>query len=302
VTPFRGTWFVVPTPFDEDGALDLGSQRSVVEAAIGWSVDGLTVMGMTSEASSLSPGEREAALQAISAAVAGRVPVVVGCSGETTKEVCALARDAAARGASAAMVAAPPATVNLHLLPGFYAEVAAEGGLPVLVQDDPNATGVVVPVETLAACVDAAEATTVKLEDPPTPSKIAALLAARPGLDVFGGLGGVHALAELRVGACGTMSGFAFPEILEAIRASHERADADRAGHLFDRFLPLIAFEAQAGVGVAARKELLRRRGAIGTAVTRQPLRTLDAVLRAELDAVLARVGVDPGPDRLAID
>ena len=34
----RGTWFVLPTPFGEDGSLDLASQRRVVESAVAWGV------------------------------------------------------------------------------------------------------------------------------------------------------------------------------------------------------------------------------------------------------------------------
>ena len=59
------------------------------------------------------------------------------------------------------------------------------------------------------------------------------------------------------------MTGFAFPEILAAVRLSAESGDMKAAGLLFDRYLPLIQFEAQPTIGLAIRKELLRRRGSI---------------------------------------
>ncbi len=122
------------------------------------------------------------------------------------------------------------------------------------------------PVSVLRACLASSGARTVKLEDPPTPPKIGRLLDADPSLSVFGGLGGASALWELDRGACGTMTGFAYPEILRAVRVAHERGERAAAGRLFDRYLPLIAYEAQPIVGLAIRKELLRRRGAIDAA------------------------------------
>jgi 4-hydroxy-tetrahydrodipicolinate synthase len=298
VTDLRGTWYVVPTPFDEGGALDLGGQRRLVDAAVGWGVDGLTVMGVMSEAPSLTLDERRDALAAIFEAVDGRVPVAVGCSAPSAAAAAAHARDAADLGATAAMVSAPPLARDLDALPGFFRRVAEEGGLPLVVQDEPAATGVTMPVSVLLACLEASGATTVKLEDPPTPPKIARLLEARSDLAVFGGLGGVSALSELRRGACGTMTGFAFPEILRAVRLAVENDDLVGAGELFDRYLPLIAFEGQPLVGLAIRKEILRRRGVIVSAVTRGPYRALDPLTLEEVDEVLARVGIvpDAGP------
>lgn len=295
-----GTWFVVPTPFAPDGSLDLESQGRVVEAAIAWGVDGLTVMGVTSEAGALTPDEREAALRRIFQAAAGEVPVAAGCSAPGVAAAAGLARRAREFGAAAAMVSAPPLHRDVETLPAFFAAVAREGGLTLVVQDEPAATGVVMPVGTLLAATEASRATVVKLEDPPTPPKIAALLAARPDLRVFGGLGGVAALSELRRGACGTMTGFAFPEILREVRVALAAGERRRAAAVFDAYLPLIQLEAQPRVGLTIRKELLLRRGVIAAAgcrVARPP----DAVTLDEIGEVLDRVGVSPGPERLVV-
>jgi 4-hydroxy-tetrahydrodipicolinate synthase len=294
----RGTWFVLPTPFTEDGSLDLDGQVRLAKAAVSWGVDGATAMGVTSEAASLAEEEREAALHAISGALAGRVPLVVGCSAADPAAVTERIRRAAELGASAAMVSAPPGgRIGVGELPAFFARAAEEGDLPLVIQDEPAATGVVMSSDILLRSVEAAGARTVKLEDPPTPPKIARLLHAEPELAVFGGLGGAFALAELRAGARGTMTGFAFPEILGAVRRSLEGGEEARAAALFDRYLPLIQFEAQPVVGLAVRKELLRRRGVIDTAVTRGTVRRLDAVTDRELGDVLRRLHIDPGPE-----
>jgi 4-hydroxy-tetrahydrodipicolinate synthase len=297
---FRGTWFVVPTPFRDGGSLDLVSLRRLVEAAMDWTVDGLTVMGLTSEATALSPAERADALAAIVDSVRGRVPIVVGCSEPTADQVVALVDQARDVGAAGAMVAAPPLP-DVEELPNFYAEVAKRGELPLVVQDEPNATGIVMDAPLLLRCLEASGARTIKLEHPPTPLKIAGLLAARPDLQIFGGLGGAFALSELRRGACGTMTGFAFPEIMTAVRKAVESGDLGLAGRLFDRYLPLIQVEAQPGYGVAIRKELLRRRGVLESASTRVPAPPIDAVTTRELDDLFERVGITPSPDAIRV-
>ena len=56
--------------------------------------------------------------------------------------------------------------------------------------------------------------------------------------------------------------------------------------------LPLIVFEAQPVVGLAVRKEVLRRRGVLATAVVRAPGRPLDEHIAAALTRVMERVGL----------
>jgi 4-hydroxy-tetrahydrodipicolinate synthase len=293
----RGTWYIVPTPFAPDGALDLASLGRLVDAAVTWGVDGLTVMGVMAEPGALSADERAASLGTIFDASAGRLPIAVGCSGgaiQTTLELVGQAREL---GACAAMVAAPSLLRNVDQLPDYFKRVA-DGGLPLVIQDEPNATGVVMPVSTLLAAARSSGSRTMKIEDPPTPAKIGRLLAAEPDLDIFGGLGGVSALGELRRGACGTMTGFAYPEILRGIRELVETGALRDAGLLFDRYLPLIQFEAQQVVGLAIRKEVLRRRGIFATHRTRGLVPTLDPISLEELDDLFDRLGIKPGPDR----
>ncbi|MGZ8502244.1 MAG: dihydrodipicolinate synthase family protein, partial [Candidatus Limnocylindrales bacterium] len=147
----RGTWYILPTPFDAGARLDTASLARLIEAAATWGVDGLTAMGVMAEPASLAADEREAALQTIFEASAGLLPVAVGCSASTVGGVVALGRRAEALGATALMVAPPVLLRNVDVLPGFYRAVAAEVHLPLIVQDEPAATGVSVPVSILLA-------------------------------------------------------------------------------------------------------------------------------------------------------
>jgi hypothetical protein len=119
-----GTWYLVPTTFDADGAVDFVSQKRLVDAAIAWGVDGLTVMGVMSEPGTLTDPERHQILRAIFDAAAGRVPIVVGCSAAGPALVAERVCQARDLGAVAAMVAAPPLLRNVDLLPRFFKAAA----------------------------------------------------------------------------------------------------------------------------------------------------------------------------------
>jgi 4-hydroxy-tetrahydrodipicolinate synthase len=292
MSSFSGTWYVMPTTFGPDGTLDLDSQRTLTTAVLEWGADGLTVLGVMGEASALDTGEREAVIRAVVAAASG-IPVAVGVSSSARHTSAAMARQAAACGASAVMVSAPPLLRAVDSLPGFFADVADRGGLPLIVQDEPAATGVLIPVSVLAECLRAARSSIVKLEDPPTPGKITALLERTPGTSVFGGLGGAASYFELRRGAVGTMTGFSYPEVLRQVRTSLQAGDRTAAYATFARYLPLIAFEAQPGVGLGVRKELLRRRGVIAHGMTRVG-NAPSAQLLDELGEVLEALELHP--------
>lgn len=302
ITQFHGTWFVVPTAFTDDHRIDLEAQRHLVDTVIGWGIDGLTVMGVMSEVALLTPNERRALLEVMLEEVAGRVPVVVGCVAGGAAAAAELAVEAAELGAAAAMVAPPPMTRNIDQIPAFFASVAERSQTAIVLQDEPRAYGVVMPPRVIATACEASGARAIKLEDPPTPEKIGRLLEMVSGVPVFGGLGGASALWELRRGASGTMTGFAFPEILTAVRLAHANGDADEAGRIFNRFLPLIQFEAQTGIGLAIRKEVLRRRGALASTASRLHPLGIDPRAQSELDDVLRWVGIEPSSQRLLVE
>ena len=134
----------------------------------------------------------------------------------------------------------------------------------------------------------------VKAEAPPTSTAIATLARLRPDLDTMGGLGGLFLIDELRAGATGTMTGFAVPErlvsIVRTFPADPAAAEAEWAG-----LLPLMRLEAFPPYSLAARKEVWRLRGVIGSARCRRKGAELDEVARADVRrAVAAVLGPDP--------
>jgi 4-hydroxy-tetrahydrodipicolinate synthase len=66
-----------------------------------------------------------------------------------------------------------------------------------------------------------------------------------------------------------------------------ESGQVEDAANAFYRYTPLLRFEAQEGVGLAIRKEVLRRRGALENAAVRSPGPNLGPSTRTALDQVL---------------
>jgi 4-hydroxy-tetrahydrodipicolinate synthase len=86
------------------------------------------------------------------------------------------------------------------------------------------------------------------------------------------------------------MTGFAFPEILVGVVKLYRQGHVDEAADAFYRTVPLMRFEFQEGIGMAIRKEVLRRRGALASSAIRPPGGRLDAATTEALDRVLAWV------------
>ncbi|HEX2182480.1 MAG TPA: dihydrodipicolinate synthase family protein [Rubrobacteraceae bacterium] len=291
----HGVCTIALTPFTEEGDLDEAS----IEALAGFYADaglhGVIVLGIMGEAHKLSDAERQTVTERYVSAVADRVPVVVGCSAVATKVVVERARAAEEAGATAVMVAPPNNQRSLDLVFEHYRRMAEAVSVPVVVQDEPVNTGVVMPAPFLARLVDGIEGCRyVKLEEAPTTIKISGLLKeAQSEVGVFGGLGGMYFYEELRRGAAGIMTGFAYPHVLVETYRLFARCEEREAQEYFFRYLPLIRFEAQLGVGgVGIRKEILKLRGVVSSSHVRFPAPALDAETLRELEDLVRVLGL----------
>ena len=109
-------------------------------------------------------------------------------------------------------------------------------------------------------------------------------------VSILTGNNGLYVPQELARGADGIMTGFAFTGMLVEVHRLFESGRAEEAEDLFDLYLPVLRHEAQFGVGLALRKEVLRRRGAIASAKAREPGPSMDASDHTELDGLLDRL------------
>jgi len=288
----EGVYSVLPTAFSDDGDLDEASLRRVVDLFIGAGVNGVTALGVTGEVARLDDRERARVLETVVDQVKGRIGVVAGTTADGTRTCIQYSRQAKELGATAVMVSPPRMPkLNSDAVVRHFLALAEAVDIEIVVQDYPPISGYAMEPALLARIArEIPRARTIKLEDPPTPFKTSRILEQTKDLEVriFGGLGGVFLLEELMAGATGAMTGFAFPEVLVKIVSLFRAGDADAAADVFYRAVPLMRFEFQEGIGMAIRKEVLRRRGALASAATRAPAAGLDATTRAALDRVMA--------------
>jgi 4-hydroxy-tetrahydrodipicolinate synthase len=291
----RGVWGILATPFEgPDRSVDHTSFARQIELYAHIGARGVVALGVFGESARLDDMERQALVRTAVRALDGSpsVGLVLGLSTTDTASSIAQAKSllAAADGAvvpvRALMLQVPsadPSSIITHLR-----AVHDATGAGLVVQDYPLVSGVHVTAEDLAEAVAACPwVVAVKAEAPPTPPAIATLVA-RTAVPVFGGLGGVGLLDELAVGAAGAMTGFSQPEGLVATVDAFERGGFATAREVWSHYLPLANFEQQAGIALAIRKELLRRRGLIADASVRAPGAALPESLLGVLTAHLA--------------
>jgi 4-hydroxy-tetrahydrodipicolinate synthase len=141
-TELHGIIPPLATPLHADGSLNLEAIPALVEHVIGGGVHGIFALGSQGEAFALSADERAAVLDAVLAAVNGRVPVVAGTGAITTRDAIALTQQAQRAGADAAAVITPyyiaPSQDELY---AHYAAIAATVSIPLLGYSNPKRTG-----------------------------------------------------------------------------------------------------------------------------------------------------------------
>src|SRR5207248_1144321 len=206
----------------------------------------------------------------------GRVPVFVGAGAESLGAARELARYAERAGASCVVLPAPQAgAVGEDALVEYFARVASEVSIPVMIQDAPAYLGVALGPGVVARAGRAAEnIRLVKLEA--GPAEMGHWLETL-GADfaVWGGDAGVYLLDCVRTGAAGIIPGADLVDLLVDVYEADAGGEPVRADELFRRVLPMLVFQIQHSIDHynACAKHVLIRRG-IRT-VARETVQTL---------------------------
>ena len=275
----RGALAAAVTPLRDGGdTLDDDAFAPLVAFLADGGLDGLLALGTTGEGILLTRDERERAAELFLAARRESFSVAVHCGAQTTRETAALAEHAAAAGADAVAVIAPPyfALDQRELLEHFSAAAVACAPVPFYVYEFAARSGYAVPVGVLQRLRERApNLSGLKVSDRPWDRFEPYLLE---GLDVFVGPESLIARGLAR-GAAGAVSGLAtaFPsEVAAAVRGvPGPDVEGLRAG------LEQFPFH-------AAAKRVLGRRGVPLREDVRAPLRGLEDDEREALDRWLA--------------
>jgi 4-hydroxy-tetrahydrodipicolinate synthase len=289
----RGCIPILATPFTDDGALLLDAFAPQIEHVLVEGATGVACNAIASEGYKLTEGERDAVVETVVGVVAGRVPVVASADGPGVEPGIDRARRAARLGVNALMVL-PPYFVK----PGgddlldYYRRIGSETGVPLIVQDAPQLTGVAMGPALWARMAAAIpEFRYVKVEGTPQGHTISQTLAAcGDRLAVFCGWGGLSILDALERGSVGSMPAANFTRAFADIQRLWEAGDRAGAETVFDAAAPFVLWSMQSiDFSVAATKEEFRRLGIFPGAHQRGPAFKLDEVSRGQLARFLDR-------------
>ena len=248
----NGVFIIAATPFSDRGALDLASVDRMVDFYLELGANGLTILGVMGEASKLTEEELRAFISRAIVRARG-APVIVGVSAPGLASIKTLA------------LQDYPLATQVQISPKVILRI----------------------VEALPSCV------MLKHEDWPGLAKITAVRAASDRgarcISILTGNGGLFLPEELERGADGAMTGFAFPEMMVGVVKAFRAGDPERARDIFDAYLPLARYEQQPGLGLAVRKYILAKRGAIASPALRRPGAALSPADIAEVERLIGR-------------
>ncbi|KAB7610167.1 dihydrodipicolinate synthase family protein [Amylibacter sp. SFDW26] len=285
--PYKGIWPVAPTPFNNDGSLDLDGMKRVLDCMIDQGVDGICILANFSEQFLISDAEREILTRLSLEHVAGRVPVIVTISHYSTQIAVERAKLAKDLGAAIVMMMPP---YHGALLKGnaqqIFEQFQAVGrvGIPIMVQDAPLG-GVDLPVPLLVKMAKEIEYVKLfKIECPQAAGKIRALIEA--GGDAiegpFDGEEAITLLADLDAGATGGMTSAMIPELIKPVIELHAVGDREAATAAYAKVLPAINHENRQ-CGWRSCKAAMVEGGVIKSEFCRHPIEPLHPDTRSGL-------------------
>lgn len=290
--PLRGIVSYPITPFQEDGRVNLGLLRELVERQVNAGVHAIAPLGSTGVLPYLTDEEREAVTETTVKQVAGRVHTLVGVSSLTTERTVHHARFAERVGATAVMIIPmsywklTDAEIIRH-----FDTVAKAISLPIALYNNPATGGIDLSPEVISKLLEIPNVTMVK-ESTGDVNRMHRLVQLAGEQVAFYNGSNPLALAAFVAGARGwcTAAPHLIPELNVQLYEAIERKELDRARTLFYRQLPLLQFIVKHGLprAISAGLELT------GTQVgpLRAPLLPLEAPQVEELRRILVTLEV----------
>ncbi|WP_417724037.1 dihydrodipicolinate synthase family protein [Salipiger sp.] len=276
---YTGCWPVVPTPFHDDGSVDLEGMKRVLDCTIDMGVDGICILANFSEQFLISDEERATLTRLCLEHVAGRVPVIVTISHYATPIVVERARYARSLGADIVMMMPP---YHGALLKGTAEQTfeqfrqVGEVGIPIMLQDAPL-SGVDLPVPLLVRMANEIEMLKLfKIECPQAAAKLRSLIA-EGGASIeapFDGEEAITLLADLDAGATGCMTSAMIPDQIRPIVVDFLAGERKKAIDGYARVLPAINHENRQ-CGFRSAKHAMMVGGVIKSAFCRHPIAPL---------------------------
>jgi 4-hydroxy-tetrahydrodipicolinate synthase len=136
-----GSIVAIVTPMHEDGSLDLDSYRALIDWHVASGTAAIVAVGTTGESPTVDVEEHVALIRVAVEHAAGRVPIVAGTGGNSTREAIELTRHAREVGAAATLQVVPyynkPGQEGLYR---HFRAVAEAVDLPQILYNVPGRT------------------------------------------------------------------------------------------------------------------------------------------------------------------
>lgn len=284
---YTGIWPVAPTPFNDDGTLDLEGMKRVLDCLIDQGADGICILANFSEQFLISDAEREMLTRLCLEHVAGRVRMIVTISHYATQIVVERAQLSKDLGVDIVMMMPP---YHGALLKGTASQTyeqfrtVGEVGIPIMVQDAPL-SGVDLPVPLLVKMAKEIEMVKLfKIECPRAANKLRALIAE--GGDAieapFDGEEAITLLADLDAGATGSMTSGMIVDQIKPVLTHYHAGRTEEATAAYARVAMAINHENRQ-CGWQSCKAAMVEGGVIRSEFCRHPIEPLHPAIRKRL-------------------
>jgi 4-hydroxy-tetrahydrodipicolinate synthase len=287
--PWRGSFAIPMTPFDEDDRIDVEVLAAEIEFCIESGVGGIPTPLMVSEFRLLSEDERKLMIRVPVEVSAGRVPIIANVAAVNTPLAVRYAEYAQSLGVDG-VIAMPPYIIkpDFESIHAYFKAIDAAVDVPVWIQN--ASVAAMSPAQLVRLCEEIEHVSWVKEEVPPSHKNITALLDQKsPAVKgVMGGGGGRPMIVEHARGAAGNVHACQFCDLVQRVWELLDAGEVDAAGDLFDILLPSLMLEGM--MGMAYAKEIMIRRGVFKNHRVRGSARPLDAYDMAEIDRTWERI------------
>lgn len=257
---------VIPTPFDENEAIDYKAVAACVHFAVDCGVSAVCLPAYGSEFYKLSEAERGKVIETAVAAAGGRLPVIGQSNHPSAKLAAEIAKANEDRGADLISFALPRMfALGENDLLSYAQKVCSAVKTPVLVQDF-NPGGVTIGPDFCRRLADECpNFRFTKLEEPLMARKVLAVQEATGDrVGVLEGWGGVYMMELFQLGICGIMPGVGMADLMQQVWNLLKQGRELEAWTLYERIIPQIIFSLQSFELFAwMDKDLLVQRGVI---------------------------------------
>ncbi|SEA89456.1 dihydrodipicolinate synthase family protein [Alkalimonas amylolytica] len=242
---WRGVYPAISTQFLADGHINYQSNARMLNQLIEDGIDGIIALGTVGENASLTAQEKREFLRHTVETVAGRIPVIAGCTENTAQAAAAYAQDAEAIGVDGLMLL--PAMVYRGTdreVVAHYQYVARSTSLPIMIYNNPVGYGIDINLEMTAILAE--EPNIVAIKESTTDTRRITELQSRfaERFCVFTGVDDI-ALESILLGATGWISGLTnvFPRESVALFHLARLGRLEEAREIYRWFMPLLRLD-----------------------------------------------------------